>query len=339
MSNALLLAQPPFPWFSTIWQQLTEQVRVNRLPHALLFKGTDGIGAAELAAAFAQFLLCRSPLESRACGRCRGCELLIAGTHPDFILVAPEEGSSVIKIAQIRELAQRVANTAQQGGRKVIVLTPTEAMNIEASNALLKNLEEPSGDTVFILVSYQIARVLPTIRSRTSQLALVAPTYPQALDWLNDHSLPNAEALLTAAGGPVKALQWSQSGLMAVFNEADHCLNDVIKGDLSPIDGAKKMASYDLVVFFGFVQHWLQASIRHNFNAQFVTGQSAQAFTAYPMAARFTLLDAVQTRLAQLYSGSNPNKVLACEEFLLVLLGLKAGLDAGAKTKSRYASR
>ena len=332
MSNSLLLSQPPFPWFLTIWQQLTEQVRVNRLPHALLFKGTDGIGAAELATAFAQFLLCRSPLQSRACGQCRGCELLKAGTHPDYILVAPEEGSSVIKIAQVRELAQRVANTAQQGGRKVIVLTPTEAMNTEASNALLKNLEEPSGDTVFILVSYQIARVLPTIRSRTSQIALAAPSHSQAIDWLIAQNVTQSgELLLDAAGGPVKALLWFESGLITTFNEVDQCLSEVISGDLSPVDGAKKMATYDLVVLLGFIQQWLQASIKHHSNAKTQLSRSAQGFISLPIIARFALLDAVQTRLAQLYSGSNPNKVLACEEFLLMLLGLK--------TESRRASR
>jgi DNA polymerase-3 subunit delta' len=84
--------------------------------------------------------------------------LLKAGSHPDNFVLEPEEADKPIKVDQVRELVAFVVQTAQLGGRKVVLIEPVEAMNINASNALLKSLEEPSGDTVLLLVSHQPSR-------------------------------------------------------------------------------------------------------------------------------------------------------------------------------------
>lgn len=315
-----LVRQPPYPWFQAPWQQFISLVSTQRLPHALLLKSVDGMGSLELAEAMAAYLLCRSPMESLSCGRCRGCELLAANSHPDLAKLVPEEGSQVIKIAQVRELTPFVTSTAQQGGRKVIILAPAEWMNIEASNALLKNLEEPCGDTVFILVSYQPARLLPTIRSRTSQIALSLPNRAQALKWLNERQVKGGEAVLDAVGGaPVKALEWLDGNQMEVHDDIAEHTSAALGGKASIVDAAKKLASYDLPVVFGLVQLWLQRAIRKaqaNIDDDLPVVQNLAALGAQPL---YLLLDRVQGRMAQLYAGSNPNKALACEELLLLL--------------------
>ncbi|HEY7773792.1 MAG TPA: DNA polymerase III subunit delta' [Marinagarivorans sp.] len=324
-STPAAFAQPPYPWFYDYWQQFVAQVNSQRLPHAVLLKSIDGMGTRNLAMAMAQFLLCRAPAESQSCGRCRGCELVAAGSHPDFAFLEPEEGSSVIKIAQVRELTRIVANTAQQGGRKVIMVAPAEVMNTEAANAILKNLEEPSGDTVFILVGYQSARILPTIRSRTSQIALPTPSWAESIKWLSRNQVASPEVILQAAGGaPVKALEWLDGNQLEVHNDIADAVAKGLSGALSPVDASKKLASFDLPVVFGMALQWLQRAIKVRCanvpDDLAVVGQLAQLLPVQ----LYSLLDTVQGRMAQLNAGSNPNKGLACEELMLILVGFQA---------------
>jgi DNA polymerase-3 subunit delta' len=110
--------------------------------------------------------------------------LLKAGSHPDNFVLEPEEADKPIKVDQVRELVAFVVQTAQLGGRKVVLIEPVEAMNVNASNALLKSLEEPSGDTVLLLVSHQPSRLLPTIKSRCQQVACPQPSLAQSQAWL-----------------------------------------------------------------------------------------------------------------------------------------------------------
>ncbi|MFG1488548.1 DNA polymerase III subunit delta', partial [Oceanospirillum sp. HFRX-1_2] len=139
----------PFAWQQEYWNQLIGQHRSGRLPHALLLAGEEGIGKYHLARAMAAYLLCRQPAET-ACGECASCALFHAGTHPDLMEVMPESEGKQIKIEQIRKLQTFANKTAQQGGFRVVVLQPADAMNINAANALLKNLEEPGNNVLFI---------------------------------------------------------------------------------------------------------------------------------------------------------------------------------------------
>lgn len=320
-----LFVQPPYPWFFENWQQFTRQVANQRLPHALLLKGVEGIGAPALAKAMAQYLLCRSPAENCSCGRCRGCELVLAGSHPDYLHLKPEEKSSVIKVAQVRALGDYVANTAQQGGRKIIVLEPAEAMNIESANALLKNLEEPAGDTVFILVGYQAARILPTIRSRTSQISLSSPSQADSIAWLERNQVANASELLKAAGGaPIKAMAWFEGNALEEYREIANSIKAVYRQESSVVDVAKKLSSYDLILVISLFQQWLQRAIRMACAGQSEDLEIVTAIAELPPKGLYRLLDATQQRLAQLYAGSNPNKALAYEELLMMMQGVQA---------------
>ena len=144
----------PYPWQLQEWQQLSQQIAAKKLPHALMFAGAKGIGKRHLAEALAQLLLCLSPIEGTPCGKCRGCMLNKAQNHPDLIVISPEEGAKGIKVDQVRALIEDLGKTAQQGGYKVVVLEPAEAMNANAANALLKSLEEPAASTLLILVCH-----------------------------------------------------------------------------------------------------------------------------------------------------------------------------------------
>lgn len=215
-----------FNWIETPLAQLAE-TRV-RLPHALLVHGRDGVGQLDLALAFAQFLLCEKPAPGgRACGRCSACIWFGQGNHPDFRLLQPEsmaadeeaetaadsrKRSDQIRIEQVRDLQRFLAVGTHRGGLRVIVLHPADAMNVSTQNAVLKSLEEPPPDTLFLVVTSFPHRLLPTIRSRCQDIAVPIPDRNQAARWLQDQGIENPESLLALAGGaPLSAMRLSES--------------------------------------------------------------------------------------------------------------------------------
>ena len=126
-----------YPWQVALWQQLVGR---TQHAHAYLLHGAAGIGKRALAERLMAYLLCRQPTDVGACGQCKACYLLAAGTHPDNFILQPEEPEKPIKVDQVRELVSFVVQTAQLGGRKVVLVEPAEAMNLNAANALLKSL-------------------------------------------------------------------------------------------------------------------------------------------------------------------------------------------------------
>ncbi len=195
------------------WKSL--QKRREQLPHALLLSGQKGMGKYQLAREFAAGLLCESPNNHGiACGRCLACNWFAQGNHPDFRLLQPEaldeeaaseEGkkkpSQQITIDQIRGLDEFFNIGTHRGGLRIILVNPTEAMNRNAANSLLKTLEEPSAETLFLMVSSDPMRLLPTIRSRCQVVPLRIPAAETATAWLSAAGVAQAERWLALAGG------------------------------------------------------------------------------------------------------------------------------------------
>jgi DNA polymerase-3 subunit delta' len=196
-----------YPWFANLQAQLDGQYVADKLPHAILLTGETYSGKLIFAIQLAKRFLCDETKALAAvtptpCNDCASCHLFEAGTHPDFSHVAPQD-SKQIKIDQVRGLIAWVATTSQRNGLKVAIVDPAEQMNHQSANALLKCLEEPSGNTFIILVSSRSGSLLPTIRSRCQQYAIGLPERSQALQWLHA-ALPNRddyELLLDIAGG------------------------------------------------------------------------------------------------------------------------------------------
>ena len=204
-----------YPWQDSLWQQMAGRAQHA---HAYLLHGPAGIGKRALAERLMASLLCKQPVGLEACGSCKSCSLLAAGSHPDNYILEPEEADKAIKVDQVRELVNFVVQTAQLGGRKVVLVEPVESMNVNAANALLKSLEEPSGNTILLLVSHQSSRLLPTIRSRCVQQACPLPSEVMSLEWLAK-ALPECsdaqriELLTLAAGSPLAAVKLQAQGV------------------------------------------------------------------------------------------------------------------------------
>jgi DNA polymerase-3 subunit delta' len=210
----------PLPWQEAQWNHLQQARRQGRLPHALLFSGPRGVGKERFARAFAQSVLCRdSDAEGRPCGVCRHCHLLHSGAHPDFQWIGPdpESKSGEIRIETIRALTGGASLTTQSGGYKMVVIQPAHRMNSSAANSLLKTLEEPTRDTLIILLTDQPARLLPTIRSRCQQVMFQIPPQAASLAWLADKigEHDGATLLALASGAPLLALELDDGELLA----------------------------------------------------------------------------------------------------------------------------
>ncbi len=197
-----------YPWQQKQWQYLLSRIQQDKLAHGLLLIGPQGMGKLTFARALAERLLCGEGSE-RACGACRSCLWIEAGTHPDLILIQPEADGKVIKVDQIRELVEQLGETAQQGNYQVVILEPAEAMNTAAANALLKTLEEPAGKVQFILVSHQFGLLAATIRSRCQSLLFPIPAQSRTIPWISQQVSANYDASLLlslAENVPLKAL-------------------------------------------------------------------------------------------------------------------------------------
>jgi len=274
MSNSLL------PWQQSSWQQL-QSLRA-RLPHALLFHGAAGTGKSQFIETFAQALLCENGrADGHACGACVSCGWFSQGNHPDYRRVRPEaledeppegeEGADAdtgkkskatktpskdIKIEQIRALADFMNISTHRQGLRVVVLYPAEALNTPASNALLKTLEEPPPNTVFLLASNSLDRLLPTILSRCRKFALPMPDMAAATKWLQEQGLQDADSWLREQGGaPLTALAQSETGSR---DDMDTLLQLLARPSVEgALKTAEKLSKSPLSTLVSWQQRWL----------------------------------------------------------------------------------
>lgn len=219
----MISSQIPLPWQKEQWRRLTEQRSAGKQAHAYLLAGPSGLGKFHFAIEFARAMLCSEPADGKACGTCSNCMLSRQG-HPDLLIVAPQEGSRDIKIAQIRELSEFVILTSHAGGARIVVVDQAHAMNSSSANALLKTLEEPTAQTFLFLITDSPGSLLPTIRSRCQRLQFVTPSLELAAAWVRDQLAPGSDedevSLLAAAGNrPVYALELAQSGNLDIQKE------------------------------------------------------------------------------------------------------------------------
>jgi len=240
----------PHPWLESIWSRLWETEHRGQLSHAIMLRGRAGFGKRDFARAFISSLLCTAPKQDTACGQCRSCGLLVAGSHPDFLKIAPEEAGKSILIDHIRDLGRYFALRPHYGLRKIALIEPADAMNRAAANALLKILEEPPSAGMMVLVADRPERLPATVRSRCQQysldLARTGDLIPENLD-IPSRKL-RAETLARAGGSPLRVKDFSEPGLAKAIDALPEAMAAVLLGSLSPLSAAAQFAKIDLVL-------------------------------------------------------------------------------------------
>ena len=237
---AVVVTAVPGEWDAVAGHERTKTrlhalLRQGRTPHALLFSGPQGIGKRKLAAATAAALLCLTPKDGLACGGCESCRLMAVGTHPDFYAVLPEKSGKAarsVKIEQIRALRTETARAPRLSERRVILLDDAETMNDAAANALLKTLEEPPGDTVFILATGARQALLPTILSRCTGVHF-SPLDDEAMARvLTAHGVPEeirGPLITLSEGSAGRALRMFGEGAISLREDAMAALEKLPK--------------------------------------------------------------------------------------------------------------
>lgn len=228
------------PWNQELWQNLT--LEPERANHALLFNGDAGLGKKDLAFALAHFVMTDTHGHS--------ANLFDAGSHPDLHVLAPEDQiednlvgkfalryiephagkpRKTITVDQIRKLSAALVTHPHIAKTRLIVIYAAETMNRSASNGLLKSLEEPPQNTLFLIVSDELSKLAKTIRSRCSLVNFKAPDFDTAKAWLSlQKSVPGDEIdnhLAMANNHPLRALELHQTNyiesLKSVFTDVN----------------------------------------------------------------------------------------------------------------------
>lgn len=323
-----------YPWQTTQWQQLIRLHQQQLLPHAFLFSGIAGIGKKHFANQFAQALLCLSPnAEGYSCQQCRGCHLVQAKSHPDLLYVEPQENGQIIKVDQVRELVEFVGSTSLQNGYRIVIVDPAHAMNLNAANALLKTLEEPGSNTLFILISDRGSRLPATIRSRCQKIEFHKPDKTIALQWMKENNIEQAELLLRLAqGAPFKALAFLENDLLAKRNQLYQGLIALTKREMDPLQFAQQWQEIDLAIILNLLQHWIQDLTRMqltnddtmmmNVDFQEPLKTLAQNNSVGKM---IEYVDCIQKTNAATTSGMNLNRQLVLEELFIKWVHHAAG--------------
>ncbi len=274
-----------YPWLENTFDSLIARYRLAKLHHGLLFMGVADAGKSQLCHQIAKSLLCKtvtSTIKSsvevqssglfeaedvslqqtndvhKACGICKSCLLIDAGSHPDLHVITTEK--SQIGIDAIRQTIGKVTQTAQLSGNKVVIIPQLELMSESASNALLKTLEEPTPNTYLLMTTSEAQRLLPTILSRCEKQTIALPNYEQSCDWLAtlNISIPSRAALSAHGSSPITYKNDSEDADNIGFDDFLGTLQGLKQGNDTANRAALKWQGEALKVVKWLAQHWLE---------------------------------------------------------------------------------
>jgi DNA polymerase-3 subunit delta' len=312
--------EPGLFWLAPQLGALRQARAQGRLPHALLVQDLPGGGGEQLALLAAQLALCRQP--QPPCGQCNDCSRVEARAHPDLWLVGIEKEATQIKIEQVRELTASLTLTGYESQASVAIISPAEALNAHAANALLKTLEEPRPGVLIVLVAGANSRLPATVISRCQRLPVRLPPRAACLEWLRRKGgQGDWEAVLDILGNaPLRALEVTPAELVRVRNETFRMLDEALAGGGDNAGAAERWARDAFDLRLACAENWVTRRIAHQLApagsfTELPTGTHLPAAT-YSMNIRglVRLADALR-ELARLAS-TTVNKSLAVEQLL-----------------------
>ena len=273
----------------------------NQLPHAALITSVSGVGLASVASSLCATLLCERDNDS-PCGECRSCSRVSAGTHGDYRWVELSEGKASIGVDQIREAGDFVTKTAGYGSQKILVISDAEKMTAGASNALLKTLEEPQGNSLIVLLSQRTWLLPATIRSRCQTWRLPALTAASSIDHLRAAGV----AVPSGISGNDRALErlvlWVIDGKAEARAVVMNMVEAMLSTDMSVADASRVLQGFELTDSVEAVALALEERL------------SNQTAKSSSLIALLQLHRAIASLLQRLRNGAVPAKESTCYE-------------------------
>ncbi len=278
----------PLPWQQDLWLELTSQVLQQRLSHAVLLTGAEGVGKRWFARALTAFILCEQR-SGYACGQCRGCVQFAVGAHPNAMLLStdgllgmaltangqheqglahwePEEKSQRrdISIKAARALIERLSLSSHYGTSRVAMIDPADSLNVNSVNALLKTIEEPPPATHLLLVASRPQALAATLRSRCQRVRMPLPAPDVASEWLSAQASvgDSAEALAAAHGAPLHALTLMEGDSLALRRTWVDLWTSVGRRRTDPVTAAGKIDRDGLAAHLQWAWSWLYEQLR-----------------------------------------------------------------------------
>lgn len=226
-----------YPWLTGYWNKLVQYQQQGRLPSAIMLHGDEGLGLFSLAECFAQSVFClHVDAEGFSCGHCSSCSLFKSGAYPDYFHLQPEKDKTSISIDAVRRLSETLSLSTQYTKPRIAIIDTADAMLYQASNSLLKTLEEPSGNTTLILVAHQLAKVPMTIRSRCQIINVNDIDLQKAQAWLESSGCKEAKQYLHLANySPLLARTFATSDVLKTRDTVLDSFSAVLQGKTDPL--------------------------------------------------------------------------------------------------------
>lgn len=258
-----------------IKEELADKIKSNNVSHSYLFAGPEGIGKKLFAREFAKACLCLS--EEKPCSKCSSCVKFDGENNPDYKEIGPDGNS--IKIAQIRELQERIYEKPIASSKKVIVIDDSDKMTEEAQNGLLKTLEEPPEYAIIILIATNENKLLNTIKSRCLKISFSAISDVEVKKYILQNNIiesPSENILKVCAGSLGKVKHVAEN--LEIYNQIEDVTNKLIAGNIKNMvdmfnkfqvlydnkDNVLELLDYMIVIIYSFIvqkqnfsQKWL----------------------------------------------------------------------------------
>jgi len=273
----------------------------NQLPHAVLMTSVSGIGLTRTASRLCTTLLCERDNDG-PCGECSSCSRASAGTHGDYRWLEVAEGKASIGVDQIREAGDFVAKTAGYGSQKILVISDAEKMTAGASNALLKTLEEPQGNSFIVLLSQRSWLLPATIRSRCHTWRLPALKAASSIDFLRAAGIAVPPDISEDDRALERLVSSAVDGKAEARSDVIKMLEAMLASDISVADASGVLKGFELIDSVEAVVLALEGRL------------SNQAAERGSLIALLQLHRAISALLQRLRDGAVPAKESTCYE-------------------------
>jgi DNA polymerase III subunit delta' len=301
-------------------KEFLERIAKNKnIPHALLFCGQEHLGKKALAFEFAQYLNCSG--ETKPCKICKNCKDIEKGVYPDFSLIEPEASKKSIQISQIRELIAKLSFYSYLDTFKIAVIDNAHLMTLEAQNSFLKELEEPKGKTILILITEYPETLLPTILSRLQRIRFSTVSVTEIENYLIKQGIGeqrSKEFSRLSFGRPGIALNFILDSKK--FEGQKKIVSDIVKIASSEIGFRFKYAknmSEEKENLIETLDIWLRY-LRNIFLSKLYGKKEISGFNRYSLSKlKNIILNIQQTKF--LISTTNVNPKLALENLLITI--------------------